>query len=365
MKKVLFLTNIPVPYRLAFFNELGKKVDLTVTFERRTAKTRDNDWLADKCETFNPIFMRGIHIGEDMAFCPEIIGIIKKGVFDFIIVGVDDTPTSIMAIEYMRLKKIHYCFSGDGGFIESESVLKYFVKKHIRSNGMLYFSPSKQADKVIVHYGAPADKIVRYHFTSLTEEDFIREEITLEDKKKYKSKIGCREEKMVLGVGRLVDFKAWETLPMLAEQLGEGVGVYLVGGTVKDSYYESIFKKYKLKNFHVIDFMKKEELKKWYKAADVFVFPSRHEVWGLVINEAMANGLPIVATNMCIAALELVENGKNGFIVAVDDIDQLKNAVSKVLSNELIIKEMKENNLSKIRNYVIKTMVEDYLEAIQ
>jgi len=43
--KILFTTNIPVPYRIDFFNELGKYVDLTVTFERVEAHTRNSKWL--------------------------------------------------------------------------------------------------------------------------------------------------------------------------------------------------------------------------------------------------------------------------------------------------------------------------------
>ena len=50
-------------------------------------------------------------------------------------------------------------------------------------------------------------------------------------------------------------------------------------------------------------------------AADVFVMPTREDIWGLVINEAMAYGLPVVSTDKCIAALELVKNGRNGYII--------------------------------------------------
>ena len=44
--KVLFITNIPSPYRVDFFNELGKMCDLTVLFERKDALDRDTKWLS-------------------------------------------------------------------------------------------------------------------------------------------------------------------------------------------------------------------------------------------------------------------------------------------------------------------------------
>ena len=50
----------------------------------------------------------------------------------------------------------------------------------------------------------------------------------------------------------------------------------------------------------------------YYQAADMLVFPTREDIWGLVINEAMANGLPTVSTDKCVAALEMIKQGENG-----------------------------------------------------
>ena len=44
MMKILWLTNIPSPYRVKFFNELGTKCDLTVVFEKRSSSERDESW---------------------------------------------------------------------------------------------------------------------------------------------------------------------------------------------------------------------------------------------------------------------------------------------------------------------------------
>ena len=52
MRKVLYMTNLPVPYKIQFFEELGKRVDLTVAFERRSAENRDSKWLSSECKGF-------------------------------------------------------------------------------------------------------------------------------------------------------------------------------------------------------------------------------------------------------------------------------------------------------------------------
>jgi glycosyltransferase involved in cell wall biosynthesis len=63
----------------------------------------------------------------------------------------------------------------------------------------------------------------------------------------------------------------------------------------------------------------REELAEWYADADVFVLPSRSDVWGMVLNEAAAAGLPIVASEVAGAAYDLIELGVNGLVVPSDD----------------------------------------------
>ena len=71
------------------------------------------------------------------------------------------------------------------------------------------------------------------------------------------------------------------------------------------------------RNIHGVTFaghVALEKLPRYYAAADVFVLPSHEEVWGLVLNEAAASGLPLVTTQATGAAPDLVVPGVNGEI---------------------------------------------------
>lgn len=78
MMKILWLTNIPSPYRVKFFNELGKKCDLTVIFEKRSSSERDESWKNFQLDNFKAIFLSGKSVGVAEAICFSIVKYIKK-----------------------------------------------------------------------------------------------------------------------------------------------------------------------------------------------------------------------------------------------------------------------------------------------
>ena len=67
--KVLFLTNIPSPYRADFFNEFGKLCDLTVTYEGLTSTERDSKWVGEKAVNYKPVFLKGKRTKSDQFIC--------------------------------------------------------------------------------------------------------------------------------------------------------------------------------------------------------------------------------------------------------------------------------------------------------
>jgi glycosyltransferase involved in cell wall biosynthesis len=67
-----------------------------------------------------------------------------------------------------------------------------------------------------------------------------------------------------------------------------------------------------------------------YADSDVLVLPSRYEVWGLVINEALEHGLPVVATQAVGAVDDLVVDDLNGYITRTGDTDELGEAMARI-----------------------------------
>ena len=94
------------------------------------------------------------------------------------------------------------------------------------------------------------------------------------------------------------------------------------------------------------------------------MLPTRQDSWGLVINEAMANALPIITTEKCNAGLELIKNEENGFIVPAGDVKLLAYKIRFLYENNDIRLNIAINNIEKIKEYTIEKMVNRHLEIL-
>ncbi len=105
------------------------------------------------------------------------------------------------------------------------------------------------------------------------------------------------------------------------------------------------------KNIKIIGALKtRKDVIEMYQAADVFVLPSFREGLPLTLFEAMASGLPIVASPVNGVPYEM-NDPENGYFVQYGDIKNLKRAILRILDNPNIRNEMSKNNKAKAKQY--------------
>ncbi len=136
----------------------------------------------------------------------------------------------------------------------------------------------------------------------------------------------------LLFVGRLA---AEKNLAVLLEALA-GVSEHFETTLVGDGPLEEELKRsaadLRLENVHFYGRADGEELRKLYRAADFFVLPSKSEGMSLVLLEALAMGLPVVATNL-VSNREIVLDGENGLLVEPDNPAALRTALLEVIDD--------------------------------
>lgn len=361
MKEILFLTNYPSPYRVRFFDELGRHVHLTVLFaDRPEEKThRSADWYVEGRGNFRavPLTKRVAKFGTN-SLCVDVLPWLNRD-YDAIVVGGYSNPTVILSMLYLRLRRIPFYMEVDGGLIRQEKKLTYLVKKALVSLPTAWLSTGNTVTDFLVHYGARREKVAIYPFSSISQGELLPEVPSKEEKQALRRELGVKESLVILTIGQFIHRKGFDLLLQAAAKAGTRAGIYIVGGEPTEEYIR-MRREFDLPNVHFVGFQKKQTLDSYYRAADLFVLPTREDIWGLVIGEAMANGLPVITTDRCVAGVELVEENVSGHILPAGDVSALAEALSRAEGEDLMA--MGRAALEKIRPYTIENMAKVHLD---
>jgi glycosyltransferase involved in cell wall biosynthesis len=154
-------------------------------------------------------------------------------------------------------------------------------------------------------------------------------------RQQIKEEYQIRQEKVILYVGRFLPRKRVFGLIRAYELLSRpDTALVLVGEGGELAACRQYVAERGIAGVHFMGFRNQAELPKIYAMSDVFVLPSEDEPWGLVINEAMCFGLPIVAADQVGAAADLVQPGRNGYTFPAGDVGELARVLTLILTGE-------------------------------
>jgi len=111
-------------------------------------------------------------------------------------------------------------------------------------------------------------------------------------------------------------------------------------------------------------FQNQSVLPRYFRLADVFVLPSRHEPWGLIVNESMAAGCPVIVSTDVGSGPDLITDGVEGFIYPVGDIPALTHALARVLASPEIAASMGEAARRRIATWGFVEDVQGLRQAL-
>ena len=358
-KRVLILGSYPAPYRVAVFKGLAGYFDADVFFATDRNENRNKDWF---CKN------------DDFSFAvleyPDAVALFRERLrhindYDFVIAYDALSKAALKTIFMCRIKRIPYFVNCDGAFLEKCSFLKKHIKQFVFCGAVRCFSSGQHATEYYKSYGVNPDKVVEHPFTSLHQQDILNEPVSETEKKNIKDNLGLTQKTTVLSIGQFIPRKGFDILIEAWKDIGSKAELLIIGGGDERARYESYIQENKIEGISLLDFMPKEKLSDYYKASNFFVLPTREDIWGLVINEAMANGLPVITTDRCIAGLELIKDGQNGYIVKVENVNDLRDRINDLLDNPKIIESMGVANISKIQHWTIENVVKSHIETIR
>jgi glycosyltransferase involved in cell wall biosynthesis len=329
MRRVTVVSPEPTPYRAPLFDRVAEHVDLTVIYAARTVAGRE--WSVPLHH--RAVFLRGVRVPgvrrlvrHDYPVTPGVVRALRRSQPDVVVVSGWSTFASQAAVAWCRARRVPYVLQVESHDLDPRPAWRRRVKDTVATpiirGATSVLAVGSAARESALARGA---REVRVFANTIDVGRWIARAEALER--------APHDAMLVLSVGRDVPEKGFDVL-----RAAWADAEIVTGG------------------------LSEEELAQRYVDADVFALLSRHEPWGVVVNEAAASGLPLVLSDRVGAAYDLLRDGENGFLVPADDVHATAEAFGK-LTDPALRRRMGERSRELVREWNYDASVEAFLAA--
>lgn len=346
--KVAIITNIPTPYRNKQWEYYSKCKYLDITVFYCAKIENDRHWEVDSSKGIKEVFLKGLTY-KNYHFNPGILKVILQN-YDIFFVGGYGYPSVIMAIAALKLLRKPWVMIIDGISplnLKKSNLTVDLIKKYFINGAKAYFANGTVSFEYLRNYNVPAEKIFNQYMTVDVDYYIQKESISSKVRNEIRNELGISDSSTVIMYsGRLVEKKGIQDLINATRKLlKDNLDIFTLIVGEGDFKEELKIKSEDItSNLHFSGHINPDQLYKYYYASDIFILPTYDDPWGLVVNEAISCGLPVIVTNAAGCSLDLVKN--NGIVIKKRDLTELTSAIENLIEN----KEFYVKNSLKIRD---------------
>ncbi|PFA99193.1 hypothetical protein CN383_16205 [Priestia megaterium] len=369
MIKVVHLTNTMSPYRIPVLNKVAshERIDLEVWYLKEQESNRK--WIINKeeinykfhCLKGISFFVQkldmGIHINPFV-----FLKLLKKSP-DVVFVTGYDAIAYWTAIAYAKLfkKKVSVWWGSTLNSSRIQNKMVNAVRQFYFSRADTFITYGSDATDCLIHYGVNKGKIIT-GYNTVDIKYFYRETRRSILKRDRNSSV-----LKLLFVGQLIPRKGLEeTFEILKKLDTNNWELDIIGSGPEELTYKKMINDFGLQHkVNFIGYKQKEELVAFIKAADCLLFPSILEVWGLVVNEALASGKFILSSKYAGVTSDLIIHKHNGYIIDPLDKVQYTEALKWVVENKKFIREKVYSPLSVWKKMHTDTYANAVIKALE
>jgi len=344
------LASHPIQYQAPLFRELAKHLDLSVYFAHRQSAQEQAEagfgvafeWDVDLLGGYSHRFLANhakrpsvnVFFGCDT---PEIASEIYQKKFDAFLVMGWYLKSFWQAIRACRKHGVPVMVRGDSQLGTPRSRLRQIAKEILYPRLLAQFDAclyvGQKSKEYLQYYGVPAECL--FFSPHCVDNEAFSSRALAADRSLCRARFGIEpKQKAILFVGKLIDVKRpLDVIEALKILRGRGVNACCViagDGPLREQMEANA----NMWGVPVVSlgFRNQSELPEIYVAADVMALSSGSETWGLVVNEALACGTPVVVSDAVGCAPDLVVEGKTGLVYPLGDAVALAVALQRVLA---------------------------------
>jgi glycosyltransferase involved in cell wall biosynthesis len=372
-RKTVILTEIIAPYRIPVFNALARRagVDLHAIFLAETDKAL-RQWRVYADEilfSYQVLPSWRWRVGKSSLLVNSgLWSALETACPQTILCGGYNYPASWESLWWARRRSVRFVLWTESNEQDTRSrrpgvewLKRYFVKS---SNAFVV--PGRSSFAYLRTLGASESVI--FAAPNAVDNAFF----AMQTKKVKRNPVVYRERfalphRFILFAGRLVPekgvFDLLEAYAKLEGELRSEVGLVFAGDGISREELAQLAEKISPGVICFPGFTHREDLVALYALAEALVLPTHSDPWGLVVNEAMACGLPIIVSSVAGCSADLVEDGWNGFIVPPGDSEKLRAAIESLIRQPELRQRMGAYSSERIRNYSPEACAEGLASA--
>ena len=390
--KVALLEYSPSWHHPELYKQLAshRNLDLMVYFCSRSAlngqllseafDAKGMSWGENLLQGYDFKFLKNYPLGQPKIhktrlftyFNPEIWSEIRKGKYDAIVVSMWNDITPWLAVVSAKLSREKVLFIGDSTVLTEAGkplwlrlIKKVILGKLLFPMGSGFLFRDEVNRQFFQQYGVPDERLFFYPYSVDYELYHAQYQILKNEKESIRQELGLGKDALVvLFVGRLCKekrpldlIKAFEKINIKDKTL-----IFVGGGVLADELNNYVDEK-RIHTVRFTGFKPRAEILRFYLSADIFVLPSGLEPHGLVVNEAMCFGLPIIVSDQVGAAGDLVKHGENGFVYDCGDISQLAGCLEE-LADKATRDRYGQKSLELVKSWDHKEAVSGLVNAL-
>ncbi len=325
LPRIIFFTEIRTSYRQPIFERLirSNKWDLRIALlgdrqENRPWKIEETAELKGRTDV-----LPGRYLGSWNSHAiflnwkiHEYLSIQKP---DLVVIAGYAQPAFWVVRHHCRKAKVPYITFTESHLSKPRTCLLKMIKniclRSFYGPAIAHLTVGSAARDYVVHYGGRPDRV--FFFPNTIDVSKYREDVLAQrcHREALRSLIQAEDGPVFLFVGQLAWWKGADTVIRGFAEVRRSfpsATLHMVGVGIPPPGLP-------MEGIRLHGFVQPKDLPKYYAAADIFVLPSRHETWGVVVIEAMAAGVPVICSQAAGVGIDLVKEGETGLLFSPGD----------------------------------------------
>ncbi|MCP4309292.1 MAG: glycosyltransferase family 4 protein [bacterium] len=376
--RIAVLASHPVQYYAPLFGELARRLDVHVFYAHRASPAQQAaagfetafDWDVDLLSGYPYTFLKNVAASpgaNHFSGCdtPDIAQHLEAGGFRTLLVTGWHLKCYWQGIWAAKRRGASVLVRGDSQLETPRSLPKRWAKRAVYPGLLRVFSAALYVGQrnraYFVHYRYPHDSL--FHSPHCVDNRRFASGATPAARLALRSRLGVApDDHAILFAGKLVSLKRpLDVVDAAAQLRADGLCAHMIvagsGPMEEELRARAAAAGVPL---HLLGFRNQTEMPSVYAASDVLVLPSGNETWGLVCNEALACGRPIVVSDSVGAAPDLLTDGAVGRMFPVADISAFADAIGETLGAppaiEAIQRTSNDHSLAKAADGMIDAL---------